>query len=302
MPEHADSAASSPHNPSTSDAASTAPSGQPTNPDYLLAPPNAGTSGPVAGDPDHVQNELMGPDRGEFGRHASGATHGGYGGVQPGREEGGAYSGPLGAVPATTGYDGERAQTSAGFADNSNGSFGSQPEQAPTNSTVSPTYANDNAAPKGPDSGFAADYGTTSLGGSTSAGQAAPAAAQRNQTEDYRPGHPEQGPQGLTTGAAPTNTAQGRNEADTTPSNPGQRSGYQAAGSPDSQGSQQTGFGSRGGSYNDEYDAASDAGAQGSPSRGDYDQQGAAQNYGGAAADRTDSPDTPDYGPAPTRQ
>ena len=283
-------------------AAGATPAQQPTNPDYLLSPPNAGTSGPVANDPAHRQNELMGPDRGEFGRHAAGSTHGGYGGFQPGREEGGAYTGPLGTAPATTGYDGERAQTPAGFADNSNGSFGSQPEHAPANATVSPTYANDNAAPQGTYSGFAPDYGSTSLGG-TSAGEAAPQAGQRNQTEDYRPGHPEQRPDGLVTGAAPTNAAQGRHEADTTPSNPEQRSGYQAAGSPDAQGSQQTGFGSRGGSYNDEYDAASeDAGAQGSPSRGDYDRQDAAQNYGGAAADRTNAPDAPDYGPAPTRQ
>ncbi|UYZ63080.1 hypothetical protein [Hymenobacter weizhouensis] len=289
MPEPVDSAASSQNE-------------QPdAHPDHLLAPRNAKESGPVANDPAHAQNEVAGPDRGEFGRHAGGVTHGGYGGFQPGRKEGGAYSGPLGTPPPTTGYDGERSQQSAGFVDNSNGSFGSQPGQhAPANSTVSPGYANDNAAPQGTDSGFAPNYGTSSLTGATTATTAAPAAGQRNQTEDYRPNHPEQGPEGLTIGAAPTNAAHGHNEADTTPTGT-QRSGYQAAGSPDAQGSEQTGFGSRGGSYNDEYDAASDAKGQGSPTRGDYSQQDAAQNYGGAAADRTSSDDSPDYGPAPTR-
>ena len=78
-------------------------------------------------------------------------------------------------------------------------------------------------------------------------------------------------------------------------------SGYVAAGSPDAQGGTDKGFGSKGGSYNDEYDAATANQSGGSPARGDYNQQDAARNYGGAAADRNPSDNSADYGPAPGR-
>lgn len=268
-----------------------------TEPEPLRAPANTTGQQPFAHDPNHEQNELAGPDRGEFGRQASqGSTQGGYGNeLSRGAQT---YAGSVEAPPATTGYEGERQQRPAGFPDTGNGSYGTQPTGAtqPAGSAVGPGYVNDNAAPKGTDSGFAPNYGTSSLGGSSN--QAQPDTQQRNQREDYRPGHPEGGLEGLRTGVAPTNTSQGTGEADATPTS-GTRSGYQAAGSPDAQGSQEEGFGSKGGSYNDEYDEAAPKDGSGSPARGDYSQQDAARNYGGASDDRTHPNQSPDYGSAP---
>lgn len=271
-------------------------------PQELQAPQNTTGQQPFAHDPNHYQNEVAGASRGEFGRQADlGATQGGYGNeLSRGADT---YAGSLNTPAATTGYIGEREQRSAGFADTGNGSFGTQPVGAgsPAGSAVGPGYVNDNAAPTGPDSGFADNYGTSSVGGRTT-GNAQPNPGQRNQQEDYRPNHPDGGPDGLRTGVAPTNSAQGADEADATPT-AGSRSGYEAAISePQAQGSEATGFGSKGGSYNDEYDSANpNATGQGSPSRGDYDSQQAERNYGGASDDRTHPDDSTDYGPMPGR-
>ncbi|UOQ79814.1 hypothetical protein [Hymenobacter sp. 5414T-23] len=181
--------------------------------------------------------------------------------------------------------------------------YGAEVDPAITHekSTVSPGFANDNAAPRGLDSGYSENYGTSSLGGGTTNGTAAaqPDTQQRNQAEDYRPGHPEQGPRGLDTGRGANEPARGRQEAGTSDAET-TRSGYNATGS-SAQGSDQNGFGSKGGSYNDEYDSSSDDSHTASPARGDYDKQDAAQNYGGAAGDKNNRQDSPDYGPAPSR-
>lgn len=277
-----------------------APEAEP--PHELQAPANTTGQQPFAHDPNHDQNEVAGASRGEFGRQSDqGITQGGYG--NEASRGGATYAGSLDTPAPTTGYIGEREQRPAGFPDNSNGSYGTQPVGAtsPSASAVGSQFANDNAAPKGSDSGYADNYGTSSLGG-TRAGSGQPNTEQRNQREDYRPNHPEGGPQGQQTGVAPSNSSQGTNEADAIPT-AGPRSGYQAAGSPDAQGSQQSGFGSKGGSYNDEYDAATDAKDQtdSSPARGDYDNQDAARNYGGASDERTNSERNPDYGPMPGR-
>lgn len=302
-----DSTASAPHNSAATPAGSqTSATPKPnaaaeTEPQELQAPANTTGQQPFAYDANHDQNEVAGASRGEFGRQSDqGITHAGYG-AEPGRGDA-TYAGTLETPAATTGYIGEREQRPAGFADTTNGSYGTQPVggASPSHSGVGTRFANDNAAPQGPDSGYADNYGTSSLGGDR-AGNGQPIADQRNQREDYRPNHPDGGPEGQRTGVAPNNTSQGTDEADATPTT-GSGSGYQAAGSPDAQGSEQTGFGSKGGSYNDEYDAASNGNQpDSSPSRGDYTRQDAAPNYGGASDDRTNTERNPDYGPMPGR-
>lgn len=282
------------HNP-----AATSPENQAAQPPELQAPANTPGQQPFAHDRNHEQNEVAGASRGEFGRQSDhGTTQGGYGNELSRGDA--TYAGSLGQVAPTSGYDGEREQQPAGKPSAENGSFGTEPVGAghPAGSAVGTHFANDNAAPQGPDSGFAADYGTSSLGGSVTSAQ--PEAGQRNQREDYTPNHPEGGPQGLHTGAAPSNASQGTSEADATPTT-GPRSGYQTTGTNEAQGGSEKGFGSEGGSYNDEYDDANPAPAAGSPARGDFDKQDGAQNYGGASDDRTNPEKSPDYGSTPGR-
>ena len=269
-------------------------------PEALQTPDNTAASQPVAHDRNHEQNEVAGASRGEFGRQSDeGVTQGGYGNeLSRGNST---YAGPPVQSAATTGYEGERAQTPAGAASTENGSFGTEPVGAglPAGSAVGGGFANDNAAPQGPGSGYADNYGTSSLGGQANA-EARPDTDERNQREDYTPNHPEAGPEGLRTGAQPTNAAYGAGEAEATPPT-GEPNGYEAAGSTDAQGGEQEGFGSKGGSYNDEYDDAQSNQSAGSPARGDYDKQDAAPNYGGSSDERTNNPDSPDYGATPGR-
>ena len=287
--------------PDESGAATPAADQQPADatPPQLRTPDNTANQQPFAHDRNHEQNQVAGASRGEFGRQSDqGSTQGGYGNeLSRGAET---YAGTLETPAATTGYSGEREQKPAGLPSAENGSFGTQPVGAATatGSAVGAQFANDNAAPTGPDSGFAPDYGTSSLGGSSNT-DAAPEAGQRNQREDYTPKHPEGGPQGLHTGATTTNADEAAGEAEATPAS-GARSGYTAAGSADAQGSAEQGFGSKGGSYNDEYDAAAGQPA-GSPASGSFTRQDAAHNYGGASDDRTQPEQSPDYGAAPGR-
>ncbi|MBT9391802.1 hypothetical protein KLP40_01395 [Hymenobacter sp. NST-14] len=269
-------------------------------PAALQTPDNTAAGQPVAHDRNHEQNEVAGASRGEFGRQSDqGVTQGGYGNeLSRGTST---YAGAPVQPAATSGYEGERAQTPAGLPSTENGSFGTEAVGAglPAGSAVGADFANDNAAPQGPGSGYADNYGTSSLGGQSNS-NVRPDAAERNQREDYTPNHPEAGPEGLRTGAQPTNAAYGAGEAEATPP-VGEPSGYEAAGSPDAQGDAQDGFGSQGGSYNDEYDDAEPNQAAGSPARGDYSKQDAAANYGQASDERTNNPDSPDYGATPGR-
>ncbi|OWP62938.1 hypothetical protein CDA63_12020 [Hymenobacter amundsenii] len=267
-------------------------------PPELRAPANTTSEQPVAHDRNHEQNEVSGASRGEFGRQdLEGATKGGYS-DEPSRGTQ-TYAGSVTEPAATTGYVGERAQTDRGFPSVENGSFGTVAVGAgdTPGSAVGASFGNDNDAPQGTDSGYAANYGTSSLGGTQNTG-AQPDTTTRNQREDYTPGHPEGGPVGQRTGQAPTNADTGRDEAEATPPTTADRSGYEAAGSANSEGSEAEGFGTKGGSYNDEYDGA-EPGQPGSPAKGDHDQQEAAKNYGAASDQRTNAPDSPDYGSAP---
>jgi hypothetical protein len=292
---------STPANEQTPNQKDAAPVRHKQLPAELQTPANTTGQQPFAHDANHEQNEVAGASRGEFGRQSDqGLTQGGYGNEVSRGEA--TYAGTLETPPATTGYVGEREQRPAGFASEENGSFGTQPTEAslPGSSAVGAHFANDNAAPKGTDSAYAPNYGTSSLGGSVAESSAEPQPGQRNQREDYTPNHPEGGPQGLRTGVAAANSPDATNEADATPGR-GQGSGYVAAGSPDAQGGADKGFGSKGGSYNDEYDGADASQPNGSPARGDYSQQDAARNYGGAADDRNQPDNAADYGPAPGR-
>lgn len=288
------------------------PAAQPANepatdaqvPAALQTPDNSPAGQPVANDEfNHQQNDVAGASRGEFGRQASqGATQGGYGNEASRGTD--TYAGTLVQAPATSGYEGGRLPADQGDASAENGSFGTVAVGAGHDtpaSAVGPAFGNDNDAPKGPDSGYAANYGTSSLGGSVNPTTAdAPDTAARNQREDYTPGHPEGGPAGQRTGEAPTNATYGRDEAGAPAPTSADRSGYEAAGSPNSQGDEKDGFGSAGGSYNDEYSSTeSDKTTDSSPAKGDHDQQDAARNYGQASDERTNASDSPDYGAAP---
>lgn len=271
-------------------------------PAELRTPANTPAEQPVANDEfNHEQNETAGASRGEFGRQADlGATQGGYGNEASRGTD--TYAGPPVQAPATSGYVGERAQDKSGLPSAENGSFGTVAVGAghdDPGSGVGPTFGNDNDAPKGVGAAYAENYGTSSLGGQSNA-EPGPDEQHRNQREDYTPGHPEGGPAGQRTGQAPTNAGTGHDEADATPPTSADRSGYEAAGSPNSEGSESEGFGTKGGSYNDEYADSKPNGTTGSPAKGDYDQEQAADNYGQASDERTNTPDSPDYGAAPS--
>ncbi len=294
--------------PNTTPANESAPSEEPTAspaanptdelPPELRAPANTPSEQPVAHDRNHEQNEVAGASRGEFGRQdLGGATKGGYS-DEPSRGNQ-TYAGPVAEPAATTGYEGERAQTDRGFPSAENGSFGTVAVGAgdTPGSAVGTDFGNDNDAPQGTDSGYAANYGTSSLGGTRNT-SAQPDTTHRNQREDYTPGHPAGGPAGQRTGQAPTNAGTGRDEAEATPPTTADRSGYEAAGSANSEGGEAEGFGTKGGSYNDEYDGA-EAGQPGSPAKGDLEKQDGAKNYGSASDQRTNAPNSPDYGSAP---
>ncbi|SDY72425.1 hypothetical protein [Hymenobacter psychrophilus] len=275
-------------------------------PPELRTPANTPAEQPVANDEfNHDQNEVSGASRGEFGRQSDhGATQGGYGNEASRGAD--TYAGPPVQAPATSGYEGERAQTEEGFPSTENGSFGTVAvgagHDAP-GSAVGPQFGNDNDAPNGSGSAYAPNYGTSSLGGPPNPAPE-PDEKHRNQHEDYTPGHPEGGPAGQRTGQAPSNTSYGRDEADATAPTHADRSGYEAAGSPDSEGSESQGFGTKGGSYNDEYDDSEPDTVAGSPAKGDFDRQQAARNYGQASDERTNASDSPDYGatPGPPKQ
>ncbi|NVO83278.1 hypothetical protein [Hymenobacter terrestris] len=289
MSDNAQKSATTPENPANA------------LPIELRTPDNTAAGQPVANDEfNHEQNEVAGASRGEFGRQSDqGATQGGYGNEASRGID--TYAGPPVQAPATSGYVGERAQNNDGFPSTENGSFGTVAVGAGHNapeSAVGPLFGNDNDAPTGTGSAYAQNYGTSSLGGQSNA-ETEGADMQRNQREDYMPGHPEGGPVGQRTGQAPGNAGHGSDEAGATPPTRADRSGYEAAGSPDSQGSEQEGFGTKGGSYNDEYDDSQPSGTEGSPAKGDFDKQQGAKNYGAASDERTDSPNSPDYGSVP---
>lgn len=246
-------------------------------------------------DPDRLENQESGAARGEFGAHGhQGHTHGGYGNqarvlTDPIKQEDQLQTG---GAP-----DGYQARTGNGDQGEGMGGSGSQ--------------QNDNGSGPGLGQGFSVDYGNTSGGSPLPAGApAATAGTGRNQREDDHSsrggydnqGHPDDSTYRQPTVAADmgtlTSSAQdeaGRSAAPPEEPNAGAGSSYS--------GSSSEGHGSRGGSYNDEYDAADDNSQSGSPARGDYDSQDQSRNYGqdSRAQNRPADSDEPDYGATPRR-
>lgn len=248
-------------------------------------------------DPDRLENQQSSPDRGEFGAHGHlGHTHGGYGNQvrnlnpEPAREA---------APPSDTTAHHDGHQVPQGNGDNGLG-MGSATSQQ-----------NDNGSEVSNSAGYSADYGNTSGGSPLPADRPVMAnSSTRNQREDDHSsrggydnqGHPDdsnyrQPTPGATaaSGAASAEDEAGRPANLPEEANAGAGSSYS--------GSTPDGHGSRGGSYNDEYDAANDNTKAGSPARGDYDSQDQSQNYGQQSRQENrpaDEKDT-DYGSAPKR-
>lgn len=298
-------------------------------------------------DEDRRENQDSDPSRGEFGaQNLSGTTHGGfgnqnrvveyqpkgsaedhyYGGAgRPGVQDNAyrSYDGRDERLDGRTEYGFERGTAAAGTsgqaADNGqlrgegfagpNGDNRNQPDRTDANSALQV----DNGSPKGPDSGYAADYGHTSLPGSGTASPGADRAGtpHRNQTEDYLPaqggsdkqGREEQHPGYYTNtpemadqrGERPSSSQgygdRGREEPRRSPdfSTGSARDGYVQGESGDAN----QGMGSRGGSYNDAYDDSKPGSKAGSPVQGEQRSEDRSQNYGQAARaeNRSDSGD-----------
>ena len=233
-------------------------------------------------------NQDSDANRGEFGvQNPDGTTHGGFGNqnrradYEPhGTPEDTYYGGPgrTGLQEnAYRAYDGRDARpderTEYGF---ERGTVPA-PEAGLPNDPAS-ARANDNGAPKGPDHGYATDYGHTSLPTETNPADPAESQGRRNQTaEDYlptqarheSPGQPVEPHEGSSHGRD-----EGRRGAYVSPDD--DRSGYVQA--PDGDASQ--GLGSRGGSYNDAYDDSRPGSTAGSPAPGDQRREDLAGNYG----------------------
>lgn len=236
-------------------------------------------------------NQDSDASRGEFGVESQqGTTHGGFGNqnrvadYEPRNSAEDQYYGGPGAPGvqdnAYRRYDGhdDRANARAEY-----GYEQGAPAGGPSIAGAT-AHLNDNGSPEGTDSGFASDYGRTSLPnvGGSNAQTAEPLARHRNQTEDYVP----------TPGAAnsPSGTAAaddpGRNLANETPDyhTGDDRNGYTQAQA--NKGDSSQGVGSRGGSYNDAYDDSKAGSTAGSPAAGDQRREDIAGNYGSAAREQ----------------
>ena len=278
-------------------------------------------------------NQDSDANRGEFGVESQqGTTHGGFGNqnrladYEPNNSaEDRYYGGPGAPGPqdnAYRAYDGrdERpdSRTEYGFEAGTGAAAGAaagagEPAAAPAaqrGSLGSPAgdnrnqpnradaasaHQDDNGSRKGPDSGYAADYGHTSLPDTlaTDPRPAEPAADHRNQTEDYLPTPSDTDSHGR---AVPPATAsdlrspqpassegygdRGRQEPNAAPDfqTGNDRNGYTNAPANDGDASQ--GLGSRGGSYNDAYDDSKKGSILGSPAAGEQRAEDTAGNYG----------------------
>jgi hypothetical protein len=252
-------------------------------------------------DEDRRENQDSDPNRGEFGTQGQqGTTHGGFGnqnrqaGYEPNNTAEDKYYGGPGAPGEQTNsyraYDGRDARpdtrTEYGF------EAGNTVSLDPSAKT---TDTNDNGSPKGTDSGYANDYGHTSLrasAGSASQGDAT-GLDRRNQTEDYMPAPAS--PANATAGTANPETGgqrpassqgygdRGRDQSNETPDfdTNNERNGYVQPTANNGDASQ--GTGSRGGSYNDAYDDSQPNSRAGSPAKGEERSQDRSQNYGSAA-------------------
>jgi hypothetical protein len=272
-------------------------------------------------DEDRRENQDSDPNRGEFGTQGDiGTTHGGFGNqnrvadYEPNNTAEDKYYGGPGAPGEQTNsyrsYDGrdERsdARTEYGFEAGTTVSLNPSAKTADTN---------DNGSPKGTDSGYASDYGHTSLRTATSSTPQGDAAGldRRNQTEDYMPAPAS--PANATAGTANPEAGsqpsaasgqgygdRGRNQPNENPdaSTGDARNGYNS--NEANKGDASKGVGSKGGSYNDQYDDSQPNSRAGSPAKGEERNEDRSQNYGSAARaeNRTSEEKDADHG-APQR-
>ncbi|MBH8559306.1 hypothetical protein I7X13_14685 [Hymenobacter sp. BT442] len=276
-------------------------------------------------DQDRRENQDSDPNRGEFGaQDLGGTTHGGFGNqnrladYEPNNTAEDNYYGGPGRPGeqdnAYRSYDGRDARPDrrteygfeAGTTTNSMGN-GSNPR------------FNDNGSPKSVDSGFAADYGHTSLRSGDASGQRTGNVAEgehRNETTDYMPaeGGANEKEGRHDSGTYSTNQPEmanqrgqgygdrGRNQPNSVPDNNtgSERNGYTQPEA--NKGDAGQGIGSRGGSYNDAYDDSKAGSTAGSPAKGEQRAEDTAHNYGSAARqeNRTGDEDSADHG-APRR-
>lgn len=276
-------------------------------------------------------NQDSDANRGEFGVESqNGTTHGGFGNqnrvadYEPRDSAEDRYYGGPGAPGvqenAYRAYDGQDARPDArteyGFERGTGPSLSSgEPAAAPTaqrgelgspagdnrnqpdRADAASAHQVDNGSRKGSDSGFAADYGHTSLpdaGAGTLSAQ--PVAGHRNQTEDYLPTPSDTDSQGHATVPAAAIDARGTQPASS--EGYGDRGRHDPQEVPDYQtgddrngytqqqannGDADQGMGSRGGSYNDAYDDSKPGSNAGSPAAGDQRREDRDANYGAAA-------------------
>ncbi|MBJ6111853.1 hypothetical protein JAO73_22730 [Hymenobacter sp. BT523] len=178
-----------------------------------------------------------------------------------------------------------------------NGDNRNQPDRADANSARQV----DNGSAQSPtDTGFAPDYGHTSLRG-TADSSAQPTGEHRNQTEDYLPTPGGTDKQGRPDAHNPSYAAHAPAAADDRGERPASSLGYADRGreqprqAPDfatgddrngyvqeqaNRGDAGQGVGSRGGSYNDAYDDSQPGSNAGSPAQGEQRSEDRAQNYG----------------------
>ncbi|MCI1187799.1 hypothetical protein MON38_10240 [Hymenobacter sp. DH14] len=277
------------------------------------------------------ENQDSDANRGEFGVESQqGTTHGGFGNqnrvadYEPRNSAEDQYYGGPGApgvqANAYRAYDGQDARPDArteyGFErGTAPAATGGEPATAPTaqrgdlgspagdnrnqpdRADAASAHQVDNGSRQGPDSGFAADYGHTSLpGAGTGPASAQPVAEHRNQTEDYLPTPSDTDSQGRATAPATAADARGtqpagsegygdrgRNEPNAAPDfqTGGERNGYTQPQANNGDAGQ--GVGSRGGSYNDAYDDSKPGSNAGSPAAGDQRREDRDANYGTAA-------------------
>lgn len=303
-------------------------------------------------DQDRRENQDSDPNRGEFGaQDLGGTTHGGFGNQnrladyqphgsaqdqyyggsgRPGLQDNAyrAYDGrderpatrpdyrlePAMPVGNSVGPATDTGQVLRGSFNGPNADNRNQPDRADPNSA----HQNDNGSAPGPDSGYASDYGRTSL--RDTAGSPSPTAqisdsavaAARNQTEDYLPAQGGLDDHGST---GPATKADQRSQHPASSQGYGDRGREEPGRSPDFRtGDDRTGYtqetggntaqgiGSRGGSYPDAYDDSRPGSQAGSPAQGDQRREDTTRNYGPAARqeNRSDDEPTADHG-APRR-
>jgi hypothetical protein len=260
-------------------------------------------------DEDRRENQDSDPNRGEFGvQQQGGTTHGGYGNqFREGITE---HQGPADAKyygqgvvrPGSGDLNAYRTYDGRDERPDNRSEYGFEAgNTVATNSSVKAADSNDNGSPKGTDSGYAQDYGHTSLRdaqGTASSGNSA-GLDRRNQTEDYMP--EPASPANTTAGVANPETGgqrpassqgygdRGRDQPTETPDfgTGNERNGYVQPTANNGDASQ--GTGSRGGSYNDAYDDSQPNSRAGSPAKGEERSEDRSQNYGAGAREENRS-------------